>query len=154
MTLQEEILSIQEYFRSVEYFGKGIVVKVEFPSKWSVYPSNDEKIKVAPDDNIPNVFFYFTDLSEGTLEEVFSLIRETAEMNINAVKKIELMKEKIEELKEIFASKTIEELQNLKFTFEEEKKTKRKYTKKKKEEKVEDTEEKITEETETVTENE
>lgn len=154
MTLQEEILSIQEYFRSVEYFGKGIVVKVEFPPKWSVYPSNDEKIKVAPDDNIPNVFFYFTDLSEGTLEEVFSLIRETAEMNINAVKKIELMKEKIEELKEIFASKTIEELQNLKFTFEEEKKTKRKYTRKKKEEKVEDTEEKITEETETVTENE
>lgn len=133
MTLQEEILSIQEYFRSVEYFGKGIVVKVEFPPRWSVYSSSDDKIKVAPDDNVKNVFFYYTDLNEGTLEDVFSLIRETAETNINAVKKIELMKVKIEELKEIFAEKTIEELNNLKFVFEEEKK-KRKYSKKKKNE--------------------
>ena len=43
------------------------------------------------------------------------------------------MKVKIEELKEIFAEKTIEELNNLKFVFEEEKK-KRKYSKKKKNE--------------------
>ena len=129
MTLQEEILSIQDYFKSVEYFGKGIVVKVNFPPKWSVYPSNDGRIKVAPDENIPNVFFYFTDLSEGTLEEVFALIRETVEMNNEAVKKIKLMRDKIEELKELFASKSLDELSSLKFVFESKKK--RKYNKKK-----------------------
>ena len=133
MALQEEIFSIQEYFRSIEYFGKGIVVKVELPPKWSVYPSQDGKIKVTPDENIPNMYFYYTDLNEGTLEGIFSLIRETVDMNLSVIKKITLMKEKIEELKELFASKPIDELVNLKFTFEEEKK-KRKYTKKKKEE--------------------
>ena len=91
------------------------------------------------------MYFYYTDLNQGTLEGIFSLIRETVEMNQNVIKKITLMRDKIEELKELFASKPIEELVNLKFTFEKEEKKKRKYTKKKKEESIEISE-KITEE--------
>ena len=133
--LQEEILSIQDYFRSVEYFGNAIVVKVEFPDRWHVFSSDDNKIKAAPDDNIPNIYFYYTDIKEGTLEDVFELIRKTVETNVNAVKKVEMMKTRLVELKEIFASHTIDELQKLKFVFEEDK-PKRKYNRKKKQEEV------------------
>ncbi len=129
--LQEEILSIQEYFRSVEYYGKGLVVKVAFPSKWTVYPSEDGKIKVASDDTAEGVYFYYVDLNDASLEDVFALIKETVAMNLEALKKITLMREKIDELKEIFASKSIDELSTLQFTFGGKKKPKRKYNRKK-----------------------
>ena len=142
--LQNEILSIQEYFRSVEYYGKHIVVKVEFPKRWHVYSSLDEKIKAIPDDNIPNVFFYFTDINEASLEDVFDLIRETIDTNVNALKKVEMMKERMNELKELFSTHSIEELKGLKFVLEESKpKTKRKYNRKKKADSVSSTEEPV-----------
>lgn len=152
MGLQEEIFSIQEYFKSIEYFGKGIVVKVQFPPKWTVYPSQDGIIKVTPDENIPNIYFYFTNLNEGKLEQVFDLIRETVEMNLSVIKKIELMKKKIEELKELFATNDLDKLETLEFVFAENgttnKAKKRKYNRKKKEETKETVEETVEEKAE------
>ena len=147
--LQDEIISIQEYFRSVEYYGKGLIVKVSFPPRWSVYPSDDGRIKVVADNSEPNLYFYYVDLSQGTLEEVFSLIRETISMNIETVKKVSLMKEKFEELKELFASHSLNELSTLKFVCESDStKPKRKYNKKKKVvEEEPDPEKKMVEET-------
>ena len=140
--LQNEILSIQEYFRSVEYYGDHIVVKVEFPKRWHVYSSLDEKIKAIPDDNIPNIFFYFTNINDSSLEDVFDLIRETIDTNVNALKKVEMMKERMNELKELFSTHSIEELKGLKFVLEDSKsKPKRKYNRKKKEDNTTVTEE-------------
>lgn len=136
--LQGEILSIQEYFRGIEYFGKGIVVKVMFPEKWSVYPSRDGIIKVSSDDTTQNLYYYYTDLSVGNLDDIFSLLHETIKMNLEAAKRVELLKVKMNELKELFANNPLEKLATLQFMFvddatEKTNKPKRKYTRKKKE---------------------
>jgi hypothetical protein len=66
---------------------------------------------------------------------MFDLIEETIKANNDIVLKLKLLKEKVEELKELFSRLPYEELQTLKFVTEsfEKDKPKRKYTKKKKE---------------------
>jgi hypothetical protein len=66
---------------------------------------------------------------------MFDLIEETIKANNDIVLKLKLLKEKGEELKELFSQLSLEELKTLKFVTEKVKteKPKRKYTKKKKE---------------------
>ena len=135
-------MKIGEYFQSIEFYGKALIVKVRFPAKWSVYPSSDNMVKPAPGDNAGE-FFYYGDSDKGVkLEDIFALINETISMNKSVTLKIDLLKVKIEELKELFSVAPLEDLQRLKFVIEnEEKKKKRTYKRKPKK-----TEEEITEE--------
>lgn len=140
--LQDEIMDIKEYFQSIEYYGNALIVKVNFPAKWSVYPSSDNMIKPAEGDNAGE-YFYYGDIEKGVkLEDIFSLIKETVSMNESVALKIELLKEKINELKELFSVTSIEDLQRLKFVIEKDNKKKKRSYKRKNN----NAEEKITEE--------
>ena len=131
--LQDEILKLGEYFQSIEYYGKALIVKVKFPPKWSVFPSEDNEIKPANGD-VEGVYFYYGDSEKGVkLEDIFNLINKTIALNKSVVLKIELLKTKIAELKELFANTSLEELKTLKFVFDKPKK-KRNYKRKNKEE--------------------
>jgi uncharacterized protein (DUF39 family) len=78
--------------------------------------------------------YYFADSSNTSYEDIFDLIEETIKENKDIVLKIKLLREKVEELKELFSKHTYEELQTIKFELSEPKKDKpkRKYAKKKK----------------------
>lgn len=129
--LQDEILKISDYFQSIEYYGDALIVKVKFPPEWKVYPSDNNSVKPAKSDD--GYIFYYGDSTEGvTLEDIFALINDTISTNKSVALKIELLKNKIEELKELFTSTPLEELYNLKFIIEEKKKSKRSYNRKKK----------------------
>ena len=65
---------------------------------------------------------------------MFDLIDNTIEMNVSAEAKLELLNEKFDELKHLFATEQLEKLQTLTFVFNEPKKTKKRKTKKKTEE--------------------
>jgi len=128
--LQDEILKISEYFQSIEYYGKALIVKVKFPQGWKVYPSDNGMVKPAKSDD--GFIFYYGDSEQGvTLEEVFDLINDTISTNKNVALKIELLKVKIEELKELFSTTPIESLYNLQFVIDEPKKKAKKPRKKK-----------------------
>ena len=129
--LQDEILKISDYFQSIEYYGNALIVKVKFPNGWKVYPSEDNTVKPAKSDD--GFIFYYGDSTNGvTLEDIFALINDTVSTNKNVALKIDLLKSKIEELKELFTNTPLEQLYNLKFTIEGEKKKKRRYNRKKK----------------------
>lgn len=134
--LQDEILKLGDYFRGIEYFNEALIVKVNFPQKWQVYPSKDGNIKPAKSDNAVGEYFYYGNMNTVTLDDIFGLIKETIEANKDAELKIHLLNDKANELKELFKSNPYEKLLNLKFVIEEPKaeKPKRKYTKKKKKE--------------------
>lgn len=140
--LQDEIMDIKEYFQSIEYYGNALIVKVKFPAKWSVYPSSDNMVKPAEGDNLGE-YFYYGDIEKGVkLEDIFNLIKETVSMNESVALKIELLKEKMNELKELFSVTSIEDLQRLKFVIEKSNKKKKRSYKRKNN----NAEEKITEE--------
>ena len=52
--LQDEIIKLGEYFRGIEYYNDAIIVKVNFPIRWLVYPSANGFIK-------PDEFMYNED---------------------------------------------------------------------------------------------
>lgn len=152
-TLQERINKISEYFRGMEMTNGVLIIKVSYKDKWGVFPSNDEKIKVAKSEDSINEYFYYGDFYEISFDDIFDLIDNTIEMNLSAAAKIQLLSEKFEELKILFASESLQKLQTLKFTFDEKviSKPKRKYTKRKKTENtMEETSNVETEQKETI----
>lgn len=140
---------MKPYFRGIEMYNEAIMVKVVFPNKWKAYPSDDGRINVTPSDNDPNMTYYYADSNNTTYEDMFDLIEQTIKANQDILLKLQLLRDKGEELKELFSKLSYEELKTLKFVTEKvkEEKPKRKYTKKKKETEVkeENNEKKIVE---------
>lgn len=140
LQVEDYILKIGEYFEGIERYNDALIVRVKLPERWGTYPSSDERIKVAASEEVPNEYYYYGSSNDVNLEDIFQLILETIQMNKDVLLKIELLKEKVQELKDLFDTKPLEELKTLKFVTEQPKKTKakRKYTKKKKVEEIED----------------
>lgn len=134
--LQDEIMKLGDYFRGIEYYNDALIVKVNFPPRWQVYPSSDGNIKPAKSERVQGEYYYYGDMNKVSLDDIFGVIKETIEANQDAELKIQFFNEKMNELKEIFKKTSYEELLNLKFIIEEKKpeKPKRKYTKRKKKE--------------------
>jgi len=97
----------------VEYY----VVTIAFSPKWDVVESQDEKVRCVSQSN-NGEYVYFTEVTNG-LECIFSSIEETIEYNEDVEKKIQLLREKIGELQELFANETYEKLQYLTFAISE-----------------------------------
>jgi hypothetical protein len=138
-TLQERMNDMKPYFRGIEMYNEAIMVKVAYPKKWKAYPSEDGRIKITPSDSDPNLTYYYADSKDTTYEEMFDLVEQTIKANQDIVLKLKLLRDKVEELKELFQNTPYDDLLNLQFVVG--KKPKRKYVKKKKVEKLEAAEE-------------
>lgn len=138
-TLQERMNDMKPYFRGIEMYNEAIMVKVAYPNKWKAYPSEDGRIKITPSDSGPNLTYYYADSKDTTYEEMFDLVEQTIKANQDIVLKLKLLRDKVEELKELFQNTPYDDLLNLQFVMG--KKPKRKYVKKKKAEKLEAVEE-------------
>ena len=134
-TLQERMNDMKPYFRGIEMYNEALIVRVMLPPRWKAYNSNDGRIKAAPSETVANEYFYYANSEDTTYEDIFDLIEETIKANNDIVLKMKLLRDKGEELKELFSRLSYEELMTLKFVTEKPKKekAKRKYTKKKKE---------------------
>ena len=133
-SLQDRMSDMKPYFRAIEVYNNALMVRVVFPSNWKVYDSSDGVIKVTPSETNANEVIYYADSAEATYEDMFDLVEETIKANQDIVSKLKLLKDKVEELKEMFSRLSYEELTTLKFVTDKPKETKpkRKYTKKKK----------------------
>ena len=138
-TLQERMNDMKPYFRGIEMYNEAIMVKVAYPNKWKAYPSEDGRIKITPSDSDPNLTYYYADSKDTTYEEMFDLVEQTIKANQDIVLKLKLLRDKVEELKELFQNTPYDDLLNLQFVVG--KKPKRKYVRKNKVEKLEAVEE-------------
>ena len=130
-SLQERMNDMRPYFRGIEMYNEAIMVKVAYPNKWKAYPSDDGKIKVTPSETDPNTTYYYADSNDSTYEEIFDLIEQTIKANQDIVLKLKLLRDKVEELKELFQNTSYDDLLNLQIVIEKPTKPKRKYAKKK-----------------------
>ena len=131
-TLQDRMNDMKPYFRGIEMYNEAIMVKVAYPNNWKAYPSNDGKINVTPSDD-GTITYYYADSNNTTYEEIFDIVEETIKTNQDIILKLKLLRDKVEELKELFSNTSYDDLLNLQFVIGKPKKEKRKYTKKKKE---------------------
>jgi hypothetical protein len=131
-SLQERMNDMKPYFRGIEMYNEALMVKVVYPNNWRAYPSDDGRIKVTPsDDKSSNVTYYYADSKDTTYEEMFDLVEQTIKANQDIVLKLKLLKDKVEELKELFQNTSYDDLLNLQFVIEKPTKPKRKYVRKK-----------------------
>ena len=123
---------MKPYFRGIEMYNEALMVKVMYPNNWRAYPSDDGRIKVTPsDDKSSNVTFYYADSKDTTYDEMFDLVEQTIKANQDIILKLKLLKDKVEELKELFQNTSYDDLLNLKFVIDKPTKAKKKYVKKK-----------------------
>lgn len=120
MTLTEYIGRLGEHFRGIETYNDAFIVKVMFPSQWVAEGSNDGRIKVVRSETNNYEWFFYCDTTKGvTIEEVFEFIIDTINYNTDMKAKIDLLKLKVEELKEFFADRSLDELMTLQFITEQ-----------------------------------
>lgn len=117
--MKKRIEKIQEYFVGIEITNNTTIIRITYPSKWGVFPNKTNTIQVAKSDEQENLWFYYADYEIVAVDEIFDLIDDTIKMNLDAQKKIELLHEKFEELKNLFASNSLETLETLYFAFSE-----------------------------------
>ena len=116
-SLQQRMNEMSPYFRGIEVYNNALIVKVTFPSNWKYFQSSDERIKVTPGEDDENMVYYYADSSDTSFEDLFDIIEETIKVNLDTTLKLKLLKEKVEELREIFSNHTYDELQNLSIVF-------------------------------------
>ncbi len=131
--MKERIEKIKQYFRGFEISDGIAFISVVFPKKWQI--PNPEILKemfnvktVASEEK--NGTYFFTEIDNGVLT-VFDAVDFTVEFNVNIEKKSQLLMEKVEELKNIFAEKPIEVLRTIQFKYIEKQPRKNKKNKEK-----------------------
>lgn len=130
MNIKERIEKIGKYFHSMNVASEDnvIYVRVMFPKGWGCSELTEYNYNVkAVADEIPGYFYFFADMEIG-FENIFNAIDFNIHFNEEAQAKVGLLRDKIEELKNIFETEDIDTLKTLEFKY---KKKKEKITKNK-----------------------
>ena len=131
VNIKERIEKLKPYFQSMNIASENniIYVLVQFHKGWACSELTEYNfdVKVVQGET-PFSFYFFTDLEIG-FDNLFDAIEFNINFNIEAQNKVTLLKEKIEELKNIFEVEDIETLKTLEFLY---KKKKNKQSKKNK----------------------
>lgn len=116
--LQKILDSLQPYVISIRYVDGLQVVDVIFKEGWTV-PNSEIISKVKGDEQL-NYYMLFSDKEGIGIDELLDFVTTTIKVNLEREKKHELLKEKVNELKEIFKKNSLDKLKQLKFLFTEE----------------------------------
>lgn len=136
--LQSRIKNLIEYFKGIEINNNLIIVRIVYPNNWKAYPNDNINVVRSEDDN--TLWYYYADVNDVDIDKIFDLIEETINANKSAEEKIQLLREKVSELKELFSNESLDKLKTLEFTFNSKSKTnkKRKTKKQENEKKIEE----------------
>lgn len=116
--LQKTLDSLQPYVIGIRYLEGRTVVDAVFKEGWTV-PESEIIKKIKGNDEL-NYYMIFSERDGIGLDELLDYVDTTIKGNIEREKKHELLKERVNELKEIFKKTPLTKLKNLKFTFSDE----------------------------------
>jgi hypothetical protein len=122
--MYKELKDIFQFLVSVRKLKKYLTIDIEFPSHWKIPKRFVQEDKIIENDKVNEGFRFFSFVSEfdeKNLNSVVSNIKSIISYNKEIEMKERLLKQKIDELKKIFESENIENLQSLKFDILEEK---------------------------------
>ena len=117
MNIKERIEKLGTDFHSMNVAAENniIYVRVQFPKGWGCSELTEYNYKVtAVKDEVPGYFYFFADMEIG-FDKVFDAIEYNIQFNEEAQTKVTLLREKIEELKNIFETEDINVLKTLEF---------------------------------------
>jgi hypothetical protein len=116
--IQKTLDSLQPYVIGIRYLEGTPLVDAVFKEGWTV--PEDAKIKKMKGNDEMNYYMLFSETQGVGLDELLAYVKRTIDLNIEREKKHDLLREKVNELKEIFKKNSLDKLKRLKFTFTEE----------------------------------
>ena len=117
--IQEKIDRLLPYFKGLVVSDSYRIVEVLLKKKWSFELKEGVEYtqKETKDSNIQHILFYS---STKTFDDIIDYIEtDVIEYNLEVEEKERLLKAKVEELKRVFETKSLDELNHLKFTTDE-----------------------------------
>lgn len=116
--IQKTLDSLQPYVIGIRYVEGTPIVDAVFKEGWTV--PDEPKIKKLKGNDELNYYMLFSEVEGIGLDELLSYVRKTIDINVEREKKHELLREKVNELKEFFKKNSLDKLKRLKFTLTEE----------------------------------
>jgi hypothetical protein len=116
--IQKTLDALQPYVIGIRYVDGMSVIDTIFKDGWTV-PESEIVKKVKGDENL-NYYLIFSDKEGVGLDELLEFVSVTIKVNQEREKKHELLKVKVDELKELFKKTSLDKLTKLKFSFYEE----------------------------------
>jgi hypothetical protein len=116
--IQKTLDSLQPYVIGIRYLEGTPLVDAVFKEGWTV--PEEPNIKRIKGNEEMNYFMIFSETNGVGLDELLGYVERTIKLNQEREKKHELLKAKVNELKEIFKKNSLTKLTRLKFSFAEE----------------------------------
>lgn len=116
--IQKTLDSLQPYVIGIRYLEGTPLVDAVFKEGWMV--PEDPKVKRIKGNEEMNYYMLFSEVSGVGLDELLAYVKKTIDVNVEREKKHELLREKVNELKELFKKHSLDKLKRLKFNFTEE----------------------------------
>lgn len=116
--LQKTLDSLQPYVIGIRYIEKMTVVDTIFKTGW-VLPESKVVKKAKGEDESLNYYMIFSDVAGVGLDEILEYVAHVIKINVDREKKHELLRAKVNELKEFFKKHTLTQLNKLKFVLAE-----------------------------------
>lgn len=116
--LQKALDALKPYVIGIRYVESSVVVDAVFKDGW-VVPESNVITKTRGSDEFNYYMLYSTHDSIG-VDELLAFVDTTIKTNIEREKKHELLKERVNELKELFKKNSFTKIKKLKFVFAEE----------------------------------
>jgi hypothetical protein len=116
--IQKTLDSLQPYVIGIRYLEGTPLVDAVFKEGWTV--PDEPNIRKAKGNEEMNYYMIFSEAEGVGLDELLAYVERTIKLNQEREKKHDLLREKVNELKEIFKKNSLAKLTRLKFTFSEE----------------------------------
>lgn len=116
--IQKTLDALQPYVIGIRYLEGTVLVDAVFKEGWTV--PEDSQIKKAKGDDSMNYYMLFSETPNIGLDEILAYVERIIKLNLEREKKHELLREKVNELKELFKKNSLQTLTRLRFTFKEE----------------------------------
>lgn len=116
--IQKTLDSLQPYVIGIRYLDGSPLIDVVFKEGWSII--DDPKIAKIKGNDEMNYYMVYSEIASVTLDDLLAYVDKIIKLNQDREKKYDLLREKVNELKEVFKKNTLTKLKMLKFTFSEE----------------------------------
>ena len=117
--LQKALNALKPYVISIRYVEDLVVVDTIFKTGWNLIESSTIK-RIKGEDETLNYYMIFSDNPNIGLDELLDYVSNVIKINLDREKKHDLLRAKVNELKEVFKKHTLSQLSRLKFIIADE----------------------------------
>ena len=118
--IQNRINKLKPYFKGLKIAENYRIVETHLKDTWVIEENQNIEVQSKPIKESRNVLYYMFYSDKKSFDEILDYIEDKViKPNLESEQKETLLRAKVEELKRVFESKNLDELNNLKFTTED-----------------------------------